>query len=328
MAGRYPGGGNDGLVAAAISKLTGNNVLSQQEYVEKYGELKVGRKYNLSMGHENSLHLSGMDTPRRFSVSESENVSRLFVRDTVDKIHSIVADLDMDTVRELKRKITEETDVSSYDQLLTYGGKVLADADKLSQYSLCREATILLGNMKITGGDGGNMGITVGRDREAWYLDQSELAPSWDCDFTHMQDDKLEYKRGGYNYNRPYGWRRFALNVLNRYDNGNNTWLGESGMRTQESPGEWAVSFHGEMEHEVMPGIGGLRYEKRVYSSPDIESAKFKVFDKKFQHNGTWYIAVFQARINPKKMVVRHDGCFGCGMEDIRRYGLCIKKAA
>lgn len=47
-------------------------------------------------------------------------------------------------------------------------------------------------------------------------------------------------KRGGREYDPPYGWSGYGLNVLNRYDNQNNTWLGMSNVE-----GEWWVAYHG-----------------------------------------------------------------------------------
>ena len=47
-------------------------------------------------------------------------------------------------------------------------------------------------------------------------------------------------KRGGRIYNPPYGWIGYGLNVTDKYDNKDNTWLG---MKNIE--GEWWVAYHG-----------------------------------------------------------------------------------
>lgn len=49
--------------------------------------------------------------------------------------------------------------------------------------------------------------------------------------------------RGGFQYKRHYGWKRIAIKVLAKY--GDDTWLGCDGMRTEEAPGQWPVSYHG-----------------------------------------------------------------------------------
>ena len=47
-------------------------------------------------------------------------------------------------------------------------------------------------------------------------------------------------KRGNYFYDPPIGWIGIGLNVLFKFDNGNNTWIGNN-----NSKGEWAVAYHG-----------------------------------------------------------------------------------
>ena len=48
-------------------------------------------------------------------------------------------------------------------------------------------------------------------------------------------------KRGGLAYiPPPQGWKGYGLNVLNKYDNGNNDWLAMNGNKN-----EWAVAYHG-----------------------------------------------------------------------------------
>ena len=47
-------------------------------------------------------------------------------------------------------------------------------------------------------------------------------------------------KRGGREYIPPYGWIGYGLNVIDKYDNKNNTWLGMKNIK-----GEWWVAYHG-----------------------------------------------------------------------------------
>ena len=46
-------------------------------------------------------------------------------------------------------------------------------------------------------------------------------------------------KRGGFDYNPPLDWKGIGLNVLGKYDNGNNDWLNNNGNNN-----EWAVAYH------------------------------------------------------------------------------------
>ena len=58
-------------------------------------------------------------------------------------------------------------------------------------------------------------------------------------DFTFKRG--TEQTRGGLIYYQPSApWRRIGLNVLTKFDNGNDEWLMMNG-----NPGEWAVAFHG-----------------------------------------------------------------------------------
>lgn len=52
--------------------------------------------------------------------------------------------------------------------------------------------------------------------------------------------EKVNLERGGEKYFPPFGWKGLALKVLNKYDNGDNSWLGNEGKE-----GEWAVAYHG-----------------------------------------------------------------------------------
>ena len=47
-------------------------------------------------------------------------------------------------------------------------------------------------------------------------------------------------KRGGFDYIPPKGWKGFGLKVWDKYDNGNNDWIGCDG-----NDNEWAVAYHG-----------------------------------------------------------------------------------
>ena len=47
-------------------------------------------------------------------------------------------------------------------------------------------------------------------------------------------------QRGGFDYYPPIGWKGYGLNVMGKYDNGNDDWLDYDG-----NPNEWAVAYHG-----------------------------------------------------------------------------------
>ncbi|XP_035499043.2 uncharacterized protein LOC118315681 isoform X2 [Scophthalmus maximus] len=89
-------------------------------------------------------------------------------------------------------------------------------------------------------------------------IDEEEFfAPQFDYDFTKLTDSET-YWRGGEKYERPCGWYRFGLKVLDKYCG--NTWLGTTYRSTQSCPGEWPVSYHGTSKKGA-EGIIGDHYK-------------------------------------------------------------------
>ena len=67
-----------------------------------------------------------------------------------------------------------------------------------------------------------------------------------------FSDFEIGGKRGGLPYKPPLkGWNGFCLNVMDKYDNQNNDWLGCNG-----NPNEWAVVYH------EIGTRGGLKVKK------------------------------------------------------------------
>ena len=57
--------------------------------------------------------------------------------------------------------------------------------------------------------------------------------------------------RGGMTYNPPtHNWVGYGLKVWDKYDNGNNEWIG---MNDKKNENEWAVAYHGTKEKAVKP---------------------------------------------------------------------------
>ena len=310
MARKYSSSDTD-LVAAALSTLTDNFIVSQRKHDKLYKNTSdKWRRHDITIGHSDSIQLSGKTRDRAFGLSGVAD--GVFVQDNNGQLYPIAVDVSTGKVADLKSKIERMTGVSVKQQSLIYGGEVLCDTDTLGHNSVCNQATLLLRYDREVSA------------RVPQYLHSSDLAPAYNYDLSHLTDNGTVYRRGGWVYKRPYGWNRLALNVLGRYNS--NTWLGLKGIRTCESTGEWMVSFHGVMESDFLGGDGERDVAGRVHSTADIDSVEFERFIKVFELGGSRFKAVFQNRVNPLNIEATEQGNFMCGIGDIRPYGICVKK--
>jgi hypothetical protein len=238
------------------------------------------------------------------------------------------------TIAEVKAAVEIKEGIPARDQRLMFNGSPLEDHHTISGLGVPSAGTIYL-LVRSRGG---------GPD---FQLDQDELDPPYNYDFTKMADDGKTYMRGGKQYKRPYGWRRFAVKVLGTlYDS--NTWLGPNGMRTDEAQGEWPVSYHGtnlqsakaimETGYKIGPRD---RFGKAVYSSPSLEMVE-KYYATKFDFKGDYWKIVLQNRVNPDPdhmtIIPAEDTGLGAeywlspkqdkdhGVYDVRPYGLLFRK--
>ena len=129
--------------------------------------------------------------------------------------------------------------------------------------------------------------------------------------------------RGGRPYNPPDGWIGFGLNVINKYDNGNNDWLASDGR-----PGEWCVAYHGAcvnssseqikqiikpiLQYNLRPGSRqacasyndanhpGQKVGRGVYCTPNPRDAEG--YAGRIQVNGYTYKVAFMLRVKPDKI--------------------------
>lgn len=171
------------------------------------------------------------------------------------------------------------------------------------------------------------------------FLDSSGLDPQYDYDFTSVKDDGKKYMRGGHQYHRPYGWNRIALKVHGKYSGGDE-WLGPNGIRTEEAPNEWAVSYHGtKAEHAVNIIKQGLktgpreRFGPGIYSSPSPKMVEER-YAQEFRYEGKVYKIAFQNRVNPDSVQIIPASATKAGAEywisqegDIRPYAVILKLA-
>ena len=195
-------------------------------------------------------------------------------------------------------------------------------------------STIDLVNRLTGGGPGGVCSFSF-----------DELDPGFDYDFSHVEDDGKTYMRGGFQYERPYGWKRIAIKVVGKYDD--DTWLGPNGIRTEEAPGEWPVSYHGtNVKSAKMILIEGFRpgqrqlFGKGIYTSPSLEMVE-RLYAQEFTCEGKTYKIAFQNRVNPDQrnghlqIIPASQTSAGAdywlspgGTADVRPYGILIREVS
>ena len=133
---------------------------------------------------------------------------------------------------------------------------------------------------------------------------------------------KKPQNRGGEFYYPPSGWKGISLKVLDLFDNGDNTWLGNEGKN-----GEWAVAYHGigkgnEIEKLMNIILNNLKtgpvqrhqnspnardnekstVDKGVYLGKNIKVAKKFANLITFGKKKKFYRLVVMCRVNPGKI--------------------------
>ncbi|XP_048585790.1 uncharacterized protein LOC116611845 isoform X2 [Nematostella vectensis] len=195
------------------------------------------------------------------------------------------------TIIEVKYLIEAKGGYPKDQQRLVFNGQVLSDEDTFEKVGIFAGATLHL-IVRLLGGE-----------CPTYRLKNDELDLPYDYDFTNTKDDGKTYMRGGFEYKRPYGWKRVAIKVLGRYESSD--WLGPNGIRTSQVPREWPVAYHGTnftnansiLQKGLKPGDRAL-YEKGVYTSPSLQMVE-KYYAQEFKYEGKSYKIVFQSRVNP-----------------------------
>lgn len=241
------------------------------------------------------------------------------------------------TIAEVKSAVQLKGDIHPKQQRLVFNSKALLDHETIGSVGIPRGGTIFLVVLVRGGGP-------------AYQLDTDQLDPGYDYDFTCTSDDGKRYIRGGFEYRRPYGWRRVALKVLARKEYGDDSWLGPNGIRTDSVSGEWPVSYHGTYMESVKniydqgykPGPRDL-YGRGVYSSPSLDMVG-KLYAQKFEYGGQTYAVAMQNRVNPNvsdgSLVIIPASRTGVGADywvsakqdpdhgvhDVRPYGILLRQ--
>jgi hypothetical protein len=153
--------------------------------------------------------------------------------------------------------------------------------------------------------------------------------------------------RGTEKYDPPYGWIGIGLNVLGKYDNGNNDWL-----TNNTNSSEWAIAYRGispnylsninELLKNIITtnclnnGISGIKAKsndkrnwgkvgKGIYLTPKIRIAE--EFTTEISFNNKRYKVLLMARVYIKKIREPENSYFWVlNDEDIRIYRILFKE--
>ena len=309
---------NEQILTAALSAILGKEILPEscvpaqsQKYISKvsifnqhlasfiYG--KVGSSNEKSNDLHITIHIKILANKTMFPCLIERDAS-------VDK---------------LKRIIYEREGILCNKQNLIYCGQEIDEGHLLSEYNVDDGSEITVVRLRAM------------NDDDILVLDKDSWDRMYDYDFTNIDDEGKHFIRGGIEYRRPCGWKRFAIKVIGKYEN--EAWLGSN-----NSPDEWPVSYHG-LELKGAQAVAKMGYDltkhkrfvhgRGVYSTPDINVAKG--FAKTFTANGEEYFVILQNRVNPnpENLIKLSNEETGNGEywispsdTDIRPYGLCIKR--
>nr|BAN41245.1 hypothetical protein, conserved [Entamoeba invadens] len=315
------------MLFKALSALTGLKIVglcSQHPEAQKI-DLEMFTNLFVNNNIEEAVEVFVENNNRERIVPEihpNEPTFKIYINNSLasNKIFSIDISSNWSTEK-VQQVIFDKTGIPSDLYYLVFRGRILDEGINISEYYVTEECTLFM------------VGKLRGGLKESAF-DGNLLSPSYDYDFTGIDDvkDGRTYTRGGKNYSRPCGYMRYALNVLGKYDDGDDTWLGMS-----NSKGEWAVSYHG-TDPKFADSIckNGFKvgdnnaYGDGVYCSPCFETAASYSKDK-IDDEGNKFKIVFQNRVKTDEINYADkkrgpSDYWYMDPKNIRPYGICIIK--
>ena len=316
MTARLPTGDNELILAAALSAILGKEILSESS-VPQHSQQRIS-KVSLFDQHLTSFVYGKVDTD-----DQSSNDSLMTLHITVlatKTTFTCLIERDA-SVDKLKQIVYEKEGILCSKQNLIYSGREIDDGHLLSEYDIGEASTIFVVRLRAHSTD------------DLLVLDHDSCDQRYDYDFTNIDDKDKHFTRGGVEYRRPCGGKRYAIKAAGKYEN--DDWI-----TSNNGPNEWPVSYHG-TGHDFAKSIAQAGYDltkhKRfvhglgIYTTPDVNVAK--KYAKSFNHGAEEYYVILQNRVNPTNLTQLSNEETGAGEywispdgKDVRPYGVCIFK--
>lgn len=180
-----------------------------------------------------------------------------------------------------------------------------------------------------------NIAIKNRRLMATYNLNDSFMDPSWNFDFTNVDDTGKTFVRGSEPYTRPTGWMRFGINVFSKYPD--RKWIG-----TGTDAAVWPVAYHGTKQENVggilqfglqCGGTNGIAiangnaHGNGINLTPDVEYAAMDQYTPSVMVDGMKLKVVLQVRIKGDGFQKRTNRVWlAQNSHDIRPYGILLKE--
>jgi hypothetical protein len=258
-------------------------------------------------------------TPKK----ETTSIFFIILKTLSGKLFQIKTSED-ETIKTIKVKYYFISKTPISQQRIIYKGKELENSKKLSDYEIKSNESLHIVLKQL---------LTQYNIINEYHIPNNFLDPKYDYDFTNIKDGKKKFMRGGLEYKRPCGWKRYALKVNGKYENDN--WIIHKGKNINDN--EWAVSYHGvkiENGNSIldfgMKISNKYNYSIGIYCTPDIEIAKefSPIFTNPFSKKK--YKIVFQNRVKPSSIHKASEiggpdyFWYVSDGKDIRPYSICV----
>ncbi|KAN0038519.1 hypothetical protein ACTA71_000697 [Dictyostelium dimigraforme] len=246
------------------------------------------------VNHNQINNTNNEDKSIKSNMFIGENNLTIYIRHLSGKMYEIKTH-SKQSIMEIKLLFFKnyENTIKPNEMVLNYNGKKLENNKLIEEYNIRNSSTLSLYFENST------------------YSIINTFDAQFNYDFTHQNDRGCSFKRGGYNYQRPCGSFRYALQVLGRFDEPNEIWLGQG-----NGYGEWAVSYHNSINDD------------NCLTTPSFDVAKKHAFT--FNFNKINYYLIFQNRINTAtftKQIINNEEYWkspNSSSDHIRPYSICI----